>query len=288
MAIDLYRIDNIEDYDQAVDALEDFVIDLVEEFAESPEGKAYLAAHPEMADYVGSWIDNLLYFAYNYQSVTLPRMTKEDVDVVVTQLFPRKVSLMNPDEADSTIPELIAFWEYLKREYKHRQATKIINFLKKIQPKFKGLMNDPQNFGMAKSFMMQGISEGFDMASQEGVEAFQQEYNQRLKDSSQNTNNQQSSNHPNSPRIINLSGVNSLESLLQRLGNPSNSPNLAPGEIAPPPELLQLLNSLADVMEIEGLSLDDIDRETEEDDGVVESRKLLMILLLYLNQKKLF
>ena len=67
--------------------------------------RLYLEAHPEMEEYVGSWIDHLLYFGYAYESVTLPHMTKNNVEVIVTQLFPSKISLLNPDEADTTIPE---------------------------------------------------------------------------------------------------------------------------------------------------------------------------------------
>ncbi len=180
MSIDLNRIDAIQDMDEALDALEDFVGELIEEFVESPEGKAYLAAYPEMDEYVGSWIDNLLYFGYSYQTVTLPQMTKRDVEAIVTQLFPRKLSLLEPDEADTAMPELVAFWQFLKRAYQHPQAAKIIKALEKIQPKFKDLMTDPSNFGVAKAFFMAGQAAGYDMTTQAGLEAFQQEYNQKL------------------------------------------------------------------------------------------------------------
>jgi hypothetical protein len=180
MTVDLYRLDSIKDYDEAIKALEDYVAELVEEFVEAPEGKAYLEAHPEMKEYVGSWIDQLLYFGYAYESVTLPHMTKNNVEIIVTQLFPSKISLIDPDEADSTIPELIAFWQFLKREYKHPNATRILKFLEKIQPKFKGIMNDSSNFGMAKSFLTAGMAAGFDMTTEEGLRAFQEHYNQNI------------------------------------------------------------------------------------------------------------
>jgi hypothetical protein len=41
-------------------------------------------------------------------------------------------------------------------------------------------MNDPSKFGMGKSFMMGGIAAGFDMTNPEGLEAYQQQYNQNL------------------------------------------------------------------------------------------------------------
>ena len=119
MTVNLYRLDSIKDYDEAIKALEDYVAQLVEEFVEAPEGNTYLEAHPEMKEYVGSWIDHLLYFGYAYESVTLSHMTKNNVEIIVTQLFPSKISLLDPDEADTTIPEFIAFWQFHKREYKH-------------------------------------------------------------------------------------------------------------------------------------------------------------------------
>lgn len=41
-------------------------------------------------------------------------------------------------------------------------------------------MNDPRNFGMAKSLFTLGQEAGFDMTTQEGLQAFQQHYNQQL------------------------------------------------------------------------------------------------------------
>lgn len=181
---DLYRLDQINDYDATIAALEDYIADLTDEFAESPEGKAYVVAHPDVAEFVGSWIDPLLQFGYAYRSVTLPRMTPKDVEAIVTELFPQKVTLLDPEEASTAIPELIAFWQFLQRQYKQRHASKILSFLKKIQPKFPGLMNDSSKFGIAKSFVSTGMSAGFDMTTEAGVKAFQQQYNQNLQQAS--------------------------------------------------------------------------------------------------------
>lgn len=180
MTIDLYRLDGIEDYDEAIEALEDYVEDLVEEFLEAPEGEAYLDAYPEMAEWVGNWIYQLLCFGYEYGAKMLPHFNKTDVETILTQLFPRKLSLVDPEEANTTIPELIAFWNFLKRQYKHPNASKILTFLQKIQPQFKGIMNDPQNFGIAKSFFSAGTAAGFDMRTEAGLQAFQQQYNQSI------------------------------------------------------------------------------------------------------------
>jgi hypothetical protein len=222
MAINLNRLDAIRDYDEAIDALEDYIEELVTEFTQSPEGQAYLEAHSDAQESVGSWIDSLLHFGYAYESVTLPHMTKQTVDAIVTRLFPSKITLMDDSDADATIPELIAFWEFLKRSYKHPQATRILTFLKEIQPKFKGIMTDPKNFGMAKSFVTAGMTAGFDMTTEAGLRAFQAQYNESL----------QASNAP----------PPGLEMLLGNLGNPpANGPN--PGNIQ------DLMRSLASVIQ---------------------------------------
>jgi hypothetical protein len=237
MTINLNRIDAIEDYDEAIEALEDFVGELIDEFIESSEGKTYLKANPEMEEYVGSWIDHLIYFGYNYESITLPRMTKNHVEAIVTRLFPNKVSLLDPDEADTTIPELIAFWQFLKREYKLANATKIIKFLEKIQPQFKGMMNDPNNFGIAKSFLTAGMNAGFDMTSEEGIKAFQEEYNQNIRESA-----------ANSP-ISN--GLGKL------LGNFNSQQENRFEQTSPQQELQNLLSSLTNALEIDSDSSED-------------------------------
>lgn len=224
MTINLNRIDLIEDYDEAIAALEDYVGELVEEFVQSPEGQAYLQTYPEMEEYVGSWIDHLLYFGYAYEAVTLPKMTKNSVEAIVTKLFPNKVSLLEPNQADSTIPELTAFWQFLQRAYQHPQATQILKFLKKIQPQFKSIMNDPNNFGMAKSFFMAGTAAGFDLTTEAGLKEFQEQYNQKIQQSNSNS-----------------SVPPSLELLFGNLPQ-SNTPQV----ISVKEELINLLETLAD------------------------------------------
>ena len=64
----------------------------------------------------------------NIANATLPKMKAPDVEEIVTELFPRKISLSSPDEADEAIPELIAFWEYLQREYQLSQAKSILKY----------------------------------------------------------------------------------------------------------------------------------------------------------------
>jgi hypothetical protein len=149
---------------------------LLQAFHDSPEGKDRLEVDPGM----GFWAAQMIYYGFSYLSVTVPRMTVADVEEIVTELFPRKVSLSSPDEADAAIPELTAFWTYLKRGYQLPNADAILDFLHKVQPRFNSMMNDPSKFGMAKSFFMLGQSAGFDMTNEEETQKFIALYNSKM------------------------------------------------------------------------------------------------------------
>jgi len=158
-------------------ALEDYQDALLKQFFYSPEGQARLQDDPGMC----FWAAQLIDYGYGHIGVTIPRMSARDVEEIVTEIFPRKISLSSPDDADHALPELIAFWEYLKRQYMLTNANSILRFLRKINPDyFKKIMNDPSRFGMAKSFFMMGQEAGFDMTSEEGSHAFMHFYNAHL------------------------------------------------------------------------------------------------------------
>ncbi len=172
MTFNIYQLDNL-DLDEAEPVLEDYQDEIIELFANSTEGQNYLETHSDM----GGWIGHLIYYGYSYEGFTLPQMTEDDVALVLEELLPRKISLFEPEDADDAIPELIAFWQFLKREYQLSDADDILEYLHDIEPKFRDIMNDSSKFGMAKSFFMMGQKAGFDMTTQEGLEEFSLHYN---------------------------------------------------------------------------------------------------------------
>ncbi len=162
-----------EDWDKELEAYTD---ELIELFAESPEGQA----HREEYQNIG-WSGQFVSLGFIYQEVLLPDMFDDDVEAILFEIFPRKISLMSPDDADDVIPELIAFWQYLHREYQLSNAEDILDFLKAMDPKeFQAEMNNPANFGMAKAFFQGGLDAGFDMTTEEGAREFQSVYNADL------------------------------------------------------------------------------------------------------------
>ncbi len=210
MTIDLHRLDSIDDCDEFIEDLDDYVEDLVGEFVDTAEGKAYLAKHPDMDESVGSWIYHLLYLSYNYESVTLPKMNATQVEAIVTKLFPRKIMLVDPNDANSTIPELLAFWQFLQRVYKLPHAAKVVKLLEKLQPKFKSIMNDGSNFGIGKSALAEAMGAGLDLMDPDSLMGF-------------NTQSQQSIDIQSIKNLINtLSGKSSIDPSSQSSPSPKS------------------------------------------------------------------
>ncbi|MCB0194420.1 MAG: hypothetical protein KDJ65_20895 [Anaerolineae bacterium] len=178
MTFDINQLDKI-DYDtEGEEALAAYQDALLERFYQSAEGQSFIETHPDIE--MGFWAAQLMYYGYAYEGITIPRMTVGDVEIIVTSLFPRKISLFSAEDAEDAIPELIAFWEFLKREYKQSNADRILKYLHQIGPTFKEMMMDTSNFGMAKSFFMMGQSAGYDMTNEADSQRFIAEYNAGL------------------------------------------------------------------------------------------------------------
>jgi hypothetical protein len=127
MAFDIYRLDNLDDYEE--DEFNEYQDELIELFADSPEGQSRAKEDPGM----GFWVARLIDYGYSFTGKTIPQMDESDIEELLTDVFPRKVSLNAPEDADDALPALIAFWEYLKREYKLANAGDILGYLRSVK-----------------------------------------------------------------------------------------------------------------------------------------------------------
>jgi hypothetical protein len=160
------------------EAFEQYIDHLMEEFAESPEAQTIIERVGQV-----SWAGAMVEYAMHYPGVTPPGMSVGDFEEVVFEIFPRKVST-EASNAGEIIAELRAFWEFLRRAYQLKNADKILAKLTPAAvPRLERELANPRNFGMAKSFFMQGQELGFDMTQQEGIDAFMNFYNSRLLES---------------------------------------------------------------------------------------------------------
>ncbi len=147
---------------------QEFTRHLIGEFAGSPEAQPLI----ERTGGVGGWVDMMFHYHFGYVGGPLDRMTTRDLREVLFELFPRKVST-EPDSAPEIIAELRAFWQFLQRQYQLPSAPDMVALLDdQAESRLRAELANPANFGMAKSFFMQGQQAGFDMTTKEGSEAF--------------------------------------------------------------------------------------------------------------------
>jgi len=119
----------------------------------------------------------MIHYAITYAGVTPPTMTASDLEEVVYTLFPRKVITERGDGAE-IIQELRAFWHFLARVYQLPQAKQLLARLTpQAARRLERELQEPANFGMAKSFVLMGQQAGFDMESPEGMRAWVHAYN---------------------------------------------------------------------------------------------------------------
>src|SRR5438067_8593908 len=156
-------------------AAEQYKEQLSKLFFESPEGQALLDEGIEPG-----WSDMMVDFGMSYLGKTPPQMSPGDLREILFDLFPRKVSA-EADEAPDIIRELQLFWQFLQREFSLENAAACLKVLdNNAVRELKEEMSNPANFGIAKSFVMMGQERGFDMTSEEDMNAWMATYNAEL------------------------------------------------------------------------------------------------------------
>lgn len=157
----LSRDDDEIDHD-AREALED---ELLRRFAVSPEAKRQGEIHA---------CRFVMDLGAGYFGHTIATLGAADLREVLFELTPRKVSI-EASEAQCIVGELRTFYGFLKREFGLKQADACLRVLgKDAVKKLEAALSDSSNFGMAKSLFMAGADAGFDMQSEEGIEAWMQ------------------------------------------------------------------------------------------------------------------
>jgi hypothetical protein len=158
------------------DAGEDYEEDLAELFEASPEGQAVAAQGVELG-----FAGMIVHYLLRYEGVSVPEMTDLQFETVIYETIPAKVTV-EPSEARAMILEARAFCRYLSRAFGLENAEECLAIVEgddAIEALDAALAN-PNNWGMAKSMMMEGKARGFDMSSEEGIERWISAYNASL------------------------------------------------------------------------------------------------------------
>ncbi|HOD21395.1 MAG TPA: hypothetical protein PKK83_03835, partial [Polyangiaceae bacterium] len=147
------------DYESRADLEEE----LVRLFADSPE------AEP-IEDISACQI--VMDMAADYLGHTIATLQADDLHTVLFDIIPRKFSI-EASYAPWLIEVTRAFYAFLKREYGLKQADACLKVLEgDASERLEAALSDSSNFGIAKSFLMAGAEAGFDMQSEEGINAW--------------------------------------------------------------------------------------------------------------------
>jgi len=134
------------------------------EFMASPEGAPFTTRF--------SVVDLIQQFAWNYYRDTAPTLLASGLDDIIFDILPGKV-MVEPDDASDIIKSTQAFYRFLKREYQLPQADSCLHLLDNgAVQRLRDTLKASSQFGIAKTLFAQASDRGFDMKSQEGIEAW--------------------------------------------------------------------------------------------------------------------
>lgn len=141
----------------------DLEAELTRRFLASPEAEGL--ADMEACSFV-------MDLAATHHDETIATLQPSGLRTLLFQTVPAKVSVRAAD-AGEIIAECRAFYAFLKREFGLAQADACLALLDdKAVAKLEAGLSDESNFSPAKAFVMAGARAGFDMNSQEGIEAW--------------------------------------------------------------------------------------------------------------------
>jgi hypothetical protein len=127
------------------------------------------AAHKDID---AGWVRLMFHYAWEYEGVDLSTFDGDVLETVLFELFPGKVSC-EPSEAPEIVKALTAWWTYARDALRHPDAAGCLAVLgQNAVARLERKLADPANYGMAKSFFMQGRALGYDVDTEEGLSAW--------------------------------------------------------------------------------------------------------------------
>jgi len=167
----LLAIGASDDDDEADDAERRWASEreeIVRRFTESP----HAGGAPDL-----DWIDLALEYGAEYEGVPFAAFDARVLREVLFGLFPRKVSC-EATAASEIVHSLRAFWTFARDVLAHPHAVACLAELgDEAIPRLARKLEDPSNFGTAKSFVMMGRRRGFRVDSEEGLREWSDAFN---------------------------------------------------------------------------------------------------------------
>ncbi len=158
-----FRQELIEEGEIDEAAASSYAEELSQRFAESPEGAALAGRGVVPGDYLDMFLD----YALRYIGVSPAEMDTSDIRETLN-VMAEKVTA-RPEDFDRAIPELEGFCDFVGRAFAFEKAAAWKHAIQDYAPEFRRAIRDPRRWGMAKSMMMEGLSRGYDLSTEEGI-----------------------------------------------------------------------------------------------------------------------
>lgn len=147
--------------------LDEIVDELIESFCASPE-----AAAAEDPAELRFWAGELVRLGLAYGHGSPAVWDESNIEEILTELLPRKLTIASAAEAEGAVPAFRAFFRWASRVAFLPSAEEIDATLEEYEPDFPSMMMDERRFGLAKSFVMQAAAAGYDISTEAGLAAF--------------------------------------------------------------------------------------------------------------------
>jgi hypothetical protein len=168
--------DDDDDYDDSDEALEERADDLAQRFAESSQAAALPA---ELQRQAQGDVAMMVRYGLQYLGGEVGKWRHRDWEELLLEILPRKVTTES-QWWPTVAPIAGAFLRWLGDTGIAPHAQALAPEVEQWGPEIDAAANDPRNWGMAKSFMMQAIADGVEPGNEEQLQAFTRRYNARL------------------------------------------------------------------------------------------------------------
>lgn len=132
---------------------------------------------------VAGEMQSLLDLMRDYLDIDRPAdLSQGDLEELLLRIYPRKITVLDPQDTENTIPAIRDFLAYLaeRGEMPAGRARALERELDRIAPRFTKAVMDPSNWGMARSLVQAMAADGVDVGDQADMDRWMAAYNTRL------------------------------------------------------------------------------------------------------------
>ena len=161
-----------EDYEENVTLL------IESSFKMFSRSKEYMKLPVNLKEVTMYALELFIDFSYNYLGSRPEEISIDELEELLFDLFPRKLSYER-ESLIETLEVIKAFFIFMEMEGYHPDSKNLAHFIDKNQSEILKECENPDNFGVAKSIASFATKEGVDLSNENEIAQFIKQFNQR-------------------------------------------------------------------------------------------------------------